>query len=106
MVVLTCAMKAKEANAAPADPPSTKHPKSETSSESERILASKMALSMMYRVQEGTRNNSIAATRSATATCDRMPDQATRWLPVAAANSLMPPSPRAAAVPISEIYSE
>ena len=89
MVVLTCAMKAKEANAAPADPPSTKHPKSETSSESEHILASKMALSMMYRVQEGTRNNSIAATRSATATCDRMPDQATRWLPVAAANSLI-----------------
>ena len=89
MVVRTFAMKAKEANAAPADPLSTKNPKSETSSESECILASKMALSIMYRVQEGTRNNNIAATRSATATCDRMPDQATRWLPVAAANSLI-----------------
>ncbi|KAF8191827.1 hypothetical protein K438DRAFT_1762413 [Mycena galopus ATCC 62051] len=34
--------------------------------------------------------NSLGTTRLATATGDRMPNQATRWLPVAAANSLMP----------------
>ena len=46
------------------------------------------APSVMYWVQESTHDNSMAATGSATATCDRMPDQATGWLLVAAANSL------------------